>query len=189
MRRPSAALLALAVAGGTLGLGACSDGPATSEADAEQLAVDVCGTLVTWVDEISTATNTLDDEVQALVDAGSDDVDTAFTGWVDEVEAATDRLGDEVGSLRFPPTARGEELADDLAAAAAEARAEVDEVRADVEAVVAADESIGGRMRTVLVNTEKVLSLAEPEVDDGEDADVLDQALLAEPTCEHVTEP
>lgn len=189
MRRPSAALIAVLMAGGSFGLAACGDGAGTSQSEAEELAVDVCGTLVTWVDEISTATNELDDEVQVLVDEGSDDVDSAFTAWVDEVEAATDALVDAVGSLRFPPTGRGRELADDLAAAAAEARAEVDAIREDVEAVVAEDESMGGRMRTVLVNTEKVLSLAEPDIDGGKDADTLDQAILAEPTCEHVTEP
>jgi hypothetical protein len=192
MHRRSAALLALVLGVGSIGVTACSgDGPSGPSAD--EVAVDVCGTLVAWVDEISVATDGLDDEVQVLIDdgavQGSPEVEATFLGWVDVVEAATDGLVETVDGLRFPPTQRGAELAEDLAAAAAAARAEVDSIRADVEEALAEDESMAGRMRIVLVNTEKVLSLAEPEVDGADDADELDRALLAEPTCEHVTEP
>jgi hypothetical protein len=192
MRRPSAALLALALAVGAAGLGACTDGGASGP-DPDDVALEVCGTLVTWVDEISEATDGLDDEVQVLIDEGAEqtspEVEAIFVGWVDTVEAATDGLVEAVDGLRFPPTERGAQLADDLAAAAGDARAEVDSIRADVDEVLAEDESMAGRMRTILVNTEKVLSLAEPDVEGGDDADELDQAFLAEPTCEHVTEP
>jgi len=57
-------------------------------------------------------------------------------------------------------------------------------VRGDVEEELASDETLRARMGTIIVNTEKVLSLAEPSIEtEGE----LDQAFLDEPTCEHVT--
>jgi hypothetical protein len=176
-----------------VGLAACADDQTNAALPPDELAEEMCGSLVTWVNEISTATNELDDEVQGLLAEGSTqmspEVDAAFVGWVDDVEAASDERVAAVDELRFPPTERGAELADELAAAAADARAEVDSVRADVEQLLATDETMSGRMSTILVNTEKVLSLAEPDIDGGDDADELDRAILAEPSCEHVTEP
>jgi hypothetical protein len=190
MRRRSVALLLVLL---VAGLGACTDdgesydGEAGSAGDPPPAAVadEVCGTIIDWVDEISVATDELNDVVQELEVEGDSNVDEPFLTWVATVEAATDGLVEAVATLELPDTERGQALADDLAESAADARAEVDEVRADVEEELASDETLRARMGTIIVNTEKVLSLAEPsiETDGGE----LDQAFLDEPTCEHVT--
>ncbi|OWY58700.1 hypothetical protein B7486_78565, partial [cyanobacterium TDX16] len=128
MRRPTAATLLLPLLVGALGLAACSDDQTDAALPPDELAQEMCGSLVTWVNEISGATNMLDDDVQELLNQGSTqvspEVEATFVGWVDEVEAASDQLVTDVDQLRFPPTERGVELADDLAAAAADARAE-----------------------------------------------------------------
>lgn len=192
MPRPVAALLVglLLCAGGLTS--ACARGTSTPGPPPDDVAAAVCGTLVDWVGEIAAATSDLNDEVQAVAHEGEvapDELDSEFLRWIDAVEAATDALVDGVGDLRFPPTERGAELAEDLAESADAARAEVDDLREQVEQLLGSEETLGSRMRTILVKAEKVMALAEPDVDGGDDADPLDRALLSEPACEHVTEP
>lgn len=186
MRRLAVGLVFGVLVGGAA-LGCATDEGADGPSD-EQVAAAVCGTLVAWVDDVAAGTDLLNAAARADTDAGTaQGADGVYAAWAELMATLTDGLAVQVRTLPVPEGGVGERLRSDLEAGAEAARAEVDDVAAEV-AAVPEGESVRGRFGVLLVGMEKAMAVVEPPVFDYGDAD-LAAAFAAEPACEHVTEP
>lgn len=180
-----ALVLVASLAGCTTG---DDDGSGVGDPSHDEVAAAVCGTLVAWVDEVAAGTDLLNAAARADADAEAEaEADEVYEAWAELMATLTDGLRVQVRALPVPEGAVGERLRADLEAGAEAARAEVDDVAAEV-AAVPEGESLSGRFGVLLVGMEKAMAVVEPPVFDYGDAD-LAAAFAAEPDCEHVTEP
>jgi hypothetical protein len=157
-----------------------SAGPAL-EGDAA-FAFELCSTLTGWVNQITAATQELNDAVQ-----GNNPATRPYDTWGEEVTAATDDLEPRLAAVTYPDTPQGQAIREAVLAGAAEAEARIDEVVGQIDALLEEFPDSHSRVGTLLVRTEKALHDPEPPVE--ADGTALDDALLAEPECKHVTEP
>jgi hypothetical protein len=174
----------------TATLTACGDdddGSSSSEDRAAETAAAVCGLLVDWSNDL---TDTMNATSKTVTDA--DDPATAGPDLIAGIDEMIDQAHDHVDQARdldIPDIADHDALVDELAAGAEESVTELEEGRAEVEALPPIDVSgqpgaIGGVLNTV----ESAKSVVEPDIGAYDDAD-LQQAFRDEPDCTHVIAP
>jgi hypothetical protein len=176
----------------TATLAACGDDDGDSasppsEDQAAETAAAVCGLLVDWSNDL---TGTMNATSKTVTDA--DDPATAGPDLVAGIDEMIDQARghvDQARDLDIPDIADHDRLVDELAAGAEASITELEEGRAEVEALPPIDVAgqpgaIGGVLNTV----ESAKSVVEPDIGGYDDAD-LQQAFRDEPDCAHVIQP
>jgi len=155
----------------------------SSEVSDEEVAAEACGLLVAWTDDVAAIANAGQDEMVEGVDVRAVMLDV-----LDDVAARTDELVADMDELDHPDTEGGRAFAEDLRAGAAEARADLDHFRAEVEAIPDPDpERLQFRKAQLVVELEKPRSLVKPDVQDDLGDPELEAVIAAEDSCRFVT--
>jgi len=149
----------------------------------EEVAAEACGLLVEWTDDVAALANAGQDE---LVEGA--DVPAVMLEVLDDITARTDELAADLEALEHPDTDGGRAFAEDLRSGAAEARADLEGFRAEVEAIPDPDpERLPYRRAQLVVELEKPRSLVKPDVQDDLGDAELEAAIAEEESCRFVT--
>jgi hypothetical protein len=161
------------------------DGGPTYAADVsdEQVAVDACGLLVTWTNDVTDAINAVQDELVEGVDTGSLMVTT-----LEDLVWRTEELHADEAALTFPDSAGGRALAEQLLDGSTAAKEDLEGFLEEVREIPDPDpEAIQVRREQMVIELEKPRSLVKPDIQgDLGDAD-LEAAIDAEESCGFVT--
>ena len=165
---------------------ACGDdgGPTySSDVSDEQLAVDACGLLVTWTNDVTEAINTVQDE---LVEGS--DTTALMVSTLEELVDRTEELHVDELALEFPDTDGAHVLAEQLLDGSTAAVDDLEGFLEEVRAIPDPDpEELSFRRQQMVVELEKPRSLVKPDIQgDLGDAD-LEAAIDAEESCGFVT--
>ena len=174
-------LVAVAVAAVACG----DDGGPTYSADVsdEEIAVDACGLLVTWTNDVTEAINTVQGE---LVEGA--DTTALMVSTLEDLVDRTEGLHADEASLDYPDSDGGRALAQQLLDGSDAAQEDLEGFLEEVRAIPDPDpERLQFRREQMVVELEKPRSLVKPDIQgDLGDAD-LEAAIDAEESCGFVT--
>ncbi len=177
------ATAALAVASGCGGDSASSGSAASPEA----WAADVCSAASTWMDDIGTQSESLEDTMSGA--ASIEDVRERLVAFVDDAIERTDQMLSEIEDAGSPDIDDGEQLADDFLEVLSGFNTALEEVRTTAEGlsddpaqfvegaqqIATAMEAAGSEIQTGLNDLQQ-----------SADSDDLDAAFDDEPACQEL---
>ena len=149
----------------------------------EQVAVDACGLLVTWTNDVTEAVNATQDE---MVEGA--DVAELMQATLEDLVGRTEDLHADEEALAYPDTDGGRAFAEALLDGSTAAQEDLEGFLDEVRDIPDPDpEQLQFRREQMVVELEKPRSLVKPDIQgDLGDAD-LEAAIDAEESCGFVT--
>jgi hypothetical protein len=149
----------------------------------QQIAVDACGLLVTWTNDVTEAINAVQDE---LVEGA--DTEALMASTLEDLVDRTEDLHTDEVALDFPDSDGARVLAQQLLDGSIAAQEDLEGFLAEVRAIPDPDpEPLQARREQMVIELEKPRSLVKPDIQgDLGDAE-LEAAIDAEESCGFVT--
>ena len=166
---------------------ACGDdgGGPTYSADVsdEQIAVDACGLLVTWTNDVTEAINSVQGE---LVEGA--DTTALMASTLEDLVERTEQLHADEAALAFPDSDGARALAEQLLDGSTAAQEDLEGFLEEVRAIPDPDpERLQFRREQMVVELEKPRSLVKPDIQGDLGDPDLEAAIDAEESCGFVT--